>query len=74
MFLVVLLFFKKNSKVQMHNLDSKAGKIIFIGYSKTSKAHRVYNKRTLIVEEFFHVAFDESDSFILCKHIVRIKI
>lgn len=29
----------------------------------TSKAYRVYNKRTLVVEENFHVAFDEAIRF-----------
>ena len=35
---------------------------IFLGYSSTSKAYRVFNKRTLTVEESVHVAFDEITS------------
>ena len=35
---------------------------IFLGYSSTSKAYRVYKKRTLIVEESVHVAFDKTPS------------
>ena len=30
-------------------------------YSITSKAYRVFNKRTLTIEESIHVVFDESD-------------
>jgi len=32
---------------------------IFIGYSSTSHAYRVYNKRLMTVEESVHVVFDE---------------
>lgn len=34
----------------------------FVG-STTRKAYRVYNIKTLIVEESLHVAFDESNLF-----------
>ena len=34
---------------------------IFLGYSNSNKAYRVYNKRTLVVEESMHVTFDESN-------------
>ena len=33
---------------------------VFLGYSQSSKAYRVYNKRLQIVEESVHVSFDES--------------
>ncbi|XP_057986698.1 uncharacterized protein LOC131171245 [Hevea brasiliensis] len=36
---------------------------IFLGYSTSSKAYRVFNKRTLVVEESMHVVFDEANSF-----------
>ena len=36
--------------------------VFFLGYSITSKAYRLYNKRTLVVEESIHVTFDESNS------------
>ncbi|RDX99494.1 hypothetical protein CR513_17447, partial [Mucuna pruriens] len=32
----------------------------FLGYFKTSKAHRVYNVRTLTIEESIHVNFNDS--------------
>jgi hypothetical protein len=31
-----------------------------LGYSSSSKAYRVFNKRTLIAEESIHVTFDET--------------
>jgi len=41
--------------------DEKTDFGIFIGYSLTSHAYRVYNKRLMIVEESVHVLFDEVD-------------
>ena len=35
---------------------------IFLGYSTSSKAFRVFNKRTMVVEESIHVIFDESNN------------
>ena len=34
--------------------------MIFLGYFTSSKAYRVFNKRTLVVEESIYVVFDES--------------
>lgn len=31
----------------------------FLGYSNISRAYRVFKKRTLVLEEFMHVVFDE---------------
>ncbi|KAH9802197.1 hypothetical protein KPL71_001280 [Citrus sinensis] len=39
--------------------DPKYDVGIFLGYSNSSKGYRVYNKRTLVVEESMHVTFDE---------------
>ena len=39
----------------------KSGVGTFLGYSNTSKAYKVYNKRTMVVEESIHVLFDESN-------------
>ncbi|WVZ03236.1 hypothetical protein V8G54_024042 [Vigna mungo] len=52
-------FFLNNGKESLGKFDSKADEAIFIGYSLTSKAYRVYNKRTMCVEESIHVFFDE---------------
>ncbi|GJX16505.1 putative ribonuclease H-like domain-containing protein [Tanacetum coccineum] len=40
--------------------DGKANKGFFIGYSLNSKAFRVFNSRTRIVEENLHIRFSES--------------
>ncbi|KAF7130123.1 hypothetical protein RHSIM_Rhsim10G0192500 [Rhododendron simsii] len=45
----------------LRKFDSKSDEGIFIGYSLTSKAYRIYNKRTNLVEESIHVSFDESN-------------
>jgi len=48
-----------NDKSNIGKFDSKADEGIFLGYSLNSKAYRVYNKRTLTIEESIHVAFHE---------------
>ena len=40
----------------------KSDEGIFLGYSLNSKAFRIYNKRTMTIEESIHVAFDETNS------------
>ena len=50
-----------NTKDNLGKFDPKSDVGIFLGYSNSSKAYRVYNKRTLIVEESMHVTFDESN-------------
>ena len=49
-----------NSRDNLGKFDAKAEEGIFLGYSQSSKAYRVYNKRFIIVEESVHVTFDES--------------
>ena len=51
-----------NTKDNLGKFDSKADEGIFLGYSTSSKANRVFKKRTLVVEESMHVIFDESNS------------
>src|SRR4051812_39401699 len=53
-------FVLNNGKDNLGKFDAKADEGIFLGYSQSSKAYRVYNKRLLIVEESVHVSFDES--------------
>ena len=43
--------------------DSRSDEGIFLGYSFTSKAYRVYNKRTMNVMETLNVVIDESSNF-----------
>ena len=40
--------------------DSRSDEGIYLGYSFTSKAYRVYNKRTMKVIETVNVVIDES--------------
>ena len=42
-------------------MDAKSDETIFMGYTLNSKAYRVFNKTSLIVEEFIHVVFDETN-------------
>ena len=42
-------------------MDAKSDKAIFMGYALNSKAYRVFNKTSLIVEESIHVIFDETN-------------
>ena len=44
----------------MGKFDSQSDEGIFLGYSSTSKAYRVYNKRTKKVMETVNVVIDES--------------
>ncbi|KAH9687354.1 Integrase catalytic domain-containing protein [Citrus sinensis] len=50
-----------NTKDNLDKFDPKSDVGIFLGYSNSSKAYRVYNKRTLVVEESMHVTFNESN-------------
>jgi len=54
-------FVLNNGKKNLGKFDEKADLGIFIGYSLTSHAYRVYNKRLMIVEESVHVVFDKVD-------------
>ena len=54
-------FILNNSKERLEKIDAKSDEAIFLGYSSSSKAFRIFNKRTLIVEESIHVIFDETN-------------
>ena len=53
-------FVLNNGKEHLGKFDPQADEGIFLGYSQTSKAYRIYNKRTKTIEESVHVKFDES--------------
>ena len=59
-----------NTKDNLGKFDPKFDVGISLGYSNTSKTYGVYIKRTLIVEEFIHVIFDESNSSSMEKVVV----
>ncbi|KAL8124103.1 hypothetical protein AgCh_011924 [Apium graveolens] len=49
-----------NTKDYLTKFDPKSSEGIFLGYSITSKAYRVFNLKNLVVEESMNVTFDES--------------
>ena len=49
-----------NTKDNLGKFDIKSSIGIFLGYSLSSKTYRVFNKKTMVVEESIHVVFDES--------------
>jgi hypothetical protein len=51
-----------NDKDNLGKFDAKSDEAIFLGYYMNIKAYRVYNKRSLTIEESIHVVFDEVDS------------
>ncbi|GJV37875.1 retrovirus-related pol polyprotein from transposon TNT 1-94 [Tanacetum coccineum] len=54
------LFTILNTIDHLGKFDGKADEGFFIGYSLNSKAFRVFNSRTRIVEENLHIMFSES--------------
>nr|XP_009587335.1 uncharacterized protein LOC104085085 [Nicotiana tomentosiformis] len=55
-------FIQNNGKDNIGKFDPRSDEGIFIGYSINSRSFRVYNKRTLAVEDSVHVIFDENNS------------
>ena len=51
-----------NTKEYLGKFDSKIQEGYFVGYSTQSKAYRVYNKETKIIEESANVTFNELTS------------
>ena len=56
--------FVLNEKDDRGKFRAKADEIIFIGYSSTSKAFKVYNRSTHEVMESIHVSFDEKGEMV----------
>ena len=57
-------FVLNNGKDNLGKFDAKSDEGIFLGYSLHSKAYRIYNKRTMTIEESIHVSFDESNAIL----------
>ena len=55
--MVLKCFVLNNGKYPIGKLDVKSDETIFMGYALYSKAYRVFNKPSLIVEESMHVIF-----------------
>ncbi|XP_042944495.1 uncharacterized protein LOC122278367, partial [Carya illinoinensis] len=51
-----------NDRDNLGKFDAKSDEGIFLGYSTNSKAYRVFNKKTLTVQESMHVVFDELEA------------
>jgi len=51
-----------NGKENLRKFDEKADVGIFPGYSLSSHAYRIYNKRLMTVEESIHVIFYETNN------------
>nr|GEV77485.1 hypothetical protein [Tanacetum cinerariifolium] len=49
-----------NTKDHLGQFDGKADEGFFVGYLLNSKAFRVFNRRTRIMEENFHIRFSEN--------------
>ena len=54
------VYIHNNGKDNLGKFDEKSDIGTFLGYSSTSKAYRVYNHRTKVVEESIHVRFDDT--------------
>ncbi|GJX87865.1 ribonuclease H-like domain-containing protein [Tanacetum coccineum] len=54
-----------NTLDHLGKFDGKADEGFFVGYSTNSKAYRVFNSRTRIVEENLHVKFSEETPIIV---------
>ena len=55
-----ICYILNNGKSDVDKFNEKSDKKIFFGYTSNARAYRVFNKRTLVVEESPHVIFDES--------------
>ena len=51
-------FVLNNEKHSIDKMDAKNDKAIFMGYALHSKAYRVFNKSSLIVEQSMHIIFE----------------
>jgi hypothetical protein len=52
-----------NDRDNLGKFDAKSNEGIFLGYSSNNKAYRVFNKRTIVVDESMHVVFYETNPF-----------
>ena len=67
-------FVHNNAKDNLGKFDAHSDEAIFLGYAINSKAYRIYNLRTKVVEESIHVNFDENDNGILSEGFADLKL
>lgn len=60
------------NKVYSKKFDAKAHKGIFLGYSECSKAYKVYNSETKIIEDSIHIIFDDKEPDSKMSELVQI--
>nr|GFC56524.1 Gag-Pol polyprotein [Tanacetum cinerariifolium] len=60
---------KKKYIMDIGKLKAKVDIGIFVGYSPTKKAYRVYNSKTQKIQETVHVTFDELSGEMTSEHI-----
>nr|GEX46268.1 retrovirus-related Pol polyprotein from transposon TNT 1-94 [Tanacetum cinerariifolium]GEX46818.1 retrovirus-related Pol polyprotein from transposon TNT 1-94 [Tanacetum cinerariifolium] len=53
------LCYPTNNRDDLGKMKPKANIGVFIGYSKTSRGFRIYNRRTKMIMETIHIKFDE---------------
>ena len=51
-----------NGKDDLGKFDPRSDEGVFVGYSSSSKAYRIFNKQTQCIEESIHIVFDENKS------------
>ncbi|XP_074305231.1 uncharacterized protein LOC141640280 [Silene latifolia] len=56
-------FIHNNGKNRLSKFDPRSDEAVSVGYANHSKAYKVFNKRTLCIEESVHVIFDENNTF-----------
>jgi len=54
-------FIHNNGKERLGKFDARSDEGILVGYSMNSKAYRVYNNRTKLIEESIDIVFDKSN-------------
>ena len=59
-------FVLNNGNDDCGKFDPRSDEGVFIGYSSSSKAYRIFNKRTQCIEESIYVVFDEDGNLKRC--------
>ena len=59
-------FVLNNGKDDLRKFDPRSDERVFVGYSSSSKACKVFKKRTQCIEESIHVVFDEDGNLKSC--------
>ncbi|MBN8156928.1 hypothetical protein J0J30_23290 [Vibrio vulnificus] len=53
------MYIHNNGKDNLEIFDEKLDVGMFLGYSLASKAYRIFNHKTRVLEESIHVKFDD---------------